>query len=378
MKVNIIGGGPAGLYFAILMKKAWPRRASRSTSATGRTTPSASASCSPTRRSTPSRPTTRDLSRDHRRTSPTGTTSRSTSRARVHRIGGNGFCGCSRATLLSILHERAPRARRRAQVPDRGRPTSTRSRDADLVVAADGINSRDPRALHATHFQPDDRPAAEQVRLAGLDARRSTPSPSSSARPSTASSSRTATSTSRAARPGSSRPTPETFERAGLDKLDEAAVARACSKRIFAEELDGHRLLTNRSLWRNFPTHPQRALGRRTTSCCSATPRRPRISPSARAPSSPWRTRSRCTRRSARPAAAMQAALDALRDRAARRGREDPARRRRVAGLVRAPRRASGTWTRCSSPSALMTRSKAITYDNLRLRAPDFVDEVDR
>ena len=26
MKVHVIGGGPAGLYFAILMKKAWPQR----------------------------------------------------------------------------------------------------------------------------------------------------------------------------------------------------------------------------------------------------------------------------------------------------------------------------------------------------------------
>ena len=25
MKVHVIGGGPAGLYFAILMKKAWPQ-----------------------------------------------------------------------------------------------------------------------------------------------------------------------------------------------------------------------------------------------------------------------------------------------------------------------------------------------------------------
>src|SRR5215470_2898481 len=26
MKINVIGGGPAGLYFAILMKNAWPDR----------------------------------------------------------------------------------------------------------------------------------------------------------------------------------------------------------------------------------------------------------------------------------------------------------------------------------------------------------------
>src|SRR4029078_2275476 len=45
---------------------------------------------------------------------------------------------------------------------------------------------------------------------------------------------------------------PETFSRAGLDKLDENQSARFLEK-IFAEELQGHRLQTNRSMWRNFP-----------------------------------------------------------------------------------------------------------------------------
>ena len=44
------------------------------------------------------------------------------------------------------------------------------------------------------------------------------------------------------------------------------------------------------------PDDPQRALGARTTWSCSATPRRRRISRSAPAPSSRWRTRSRSTR----------------------------------------------------------------------------------
>src|SRR5438445_5039104 len=46
---------------------------------------------------------------------------------------------------------------------------------------------------------------------------------------------------------------PETFKRAGLDKLDEDASARYLEG-VFADELAGHKLITNRSLWRNFPT----------------------------------------------------------------------------------------------------------------------------
>src|SRR5206468_1797023 len=47
--------------------------------------------------------------------------------------------------------------------------------------------------------------------------------------------------------------TEATWRQAGLDHADEAATA-AFAERLFARELDGHRMLTNRSLWRQFPT----------------------------------------------------------------------------------------------------------------------------
>ncbi len=47
--------------------------------------------------------------------------------------------------------------------------------------------------------------------------------------------------------------TEEVWQRAGLDEMDEAASMEFC-ERLFAAELDGHRLLSNRSLWTSF-TH---------------------------------------------------------------------------------------------------------------------------
>ena len=120
------------------------------------------------------------------------------------------------------------------------------------------------------------------------------------------------------------------------------------------------------------PDDPHRALRHGTTSCCSATPRRPRISRSAPAPSSPWRTRSRCSRRSA-PTPSVPDGARRLRPRPPRRGRAHAARRRRVAGLVRAAASASRHMDPTQFAFGLMTRSRSITYDNLRLRAPAFV-----
>ena len=47
--------------------------------------------------------------------------------------------------------------------------------------------------------------------------------------------------------------TEETFERSGLDAEDEEATLDFCG-RLFDEELEGHELLKNRSIWRSFPT----------------------------------------------------------------------------------------------------------------------------
>jgi anthraniloyl-CoA monooxygenase len=45
----------------------------------------------------------------------------------------------------------------------------------------------------------------------------------------------------------------ETWQRAGLDKADEARTIEYCEK-LFAKYLKGHKLLGNKSIWRTFPT----------------------------------------------------------------------------------------------------------------------------
>lgn len=45
---------------------------------------------------------------------------------------------------------------------------------------------------------------------------------------------------------------PETWERAGFAGMDEAETMAYC-ERVFAAELAGHRLISNKSVWRNFP-----------------------------------------------------------------------------------------------------------------------------
>ena len=71
---------------------------------------------------------------------------------RVIRSSGHGFCGISRQKLLDILTERAESLG--VEVEFEVEATVEDLRDAHLVVAADGINSAVRRA-RADAFQPD-------------------------------------------------------------------------------------------------------------------------------------------------------------------------------------------------------------------------------
>ena len=229
--------------------------------------------------------------------SPTGAMSTWSTRARRMRSGGNGFCGCSRVALLNILQ-------------DRGREL--------------GVHMRFQREVEGLEEFAGFRPGRGRRWSQLEDPTRSTRSISSPAvdlRP------------NKFTWLGSTRPldafkyffkeTPQGMllahcyqyeaDRSHLGDRDgraDLAQLRASTQlsetdmlpvleRVFAEELDGHPLIANRSLWRNFPNITNKTwvyMDGKLRRCSSATQKRRRISPSAREPSWRWRTRSRCSR----------------------------------------------------------------------------------
>lgn len=74
-------------------------------------------------------------------------------RGAVARSSGHGFCGIGRQRLLRILQERAHSLGVKLQFETEVQSLGTYS-DCDLIVGADGVNSR-VRATHADIFRPD-------------------------------------------------------------------------------------------------------------------------------------------------------------------------------------------------------------------------------
>ena len=249
MRINVLGAGPAGLYFAILMKRADPRHEVR---VFERNHPDATfgwgvvfSEGSLDELEHADYASYVSIMDACARWNPLDVRYRGT----TTRVRGNAFSGIGRRRLLNVLQARARElgADLTFQVEvDALDPYL----DADLVVGADGANSFVRRAL-AGRLRP--RVDLAPSRYAWFGAGVAFP---------------VFTYIFRETEWGlfqahcypydEARSTmvllisEETWRRAGLDELDEHGSLELCEQ-VFAEDLGGHRMLSNRSLWTSFP-----------------------------------------------------------------------------------------------------------------------------
>jgi anthraniloyl-CoA monooxygenase len=160
--------------------------------------------------------------------------------------GGHGFVGIARRTLLRVLTERAralgAELRFHTPVPDEAALTALGLGDADLVVAADGVHSA-LRAAHADVFRPDLDVRPNRFMWFGTTRRfdaftflfAETPEGVFQAHAYRFDDTRSAFIVECDER---------SWRAAGLDTLDADATVAAC-ERLFAPWLEGHRLEVN-------------------------------------------------------------------------------------------------------------------------------------
>ena len=164
------------------------------------------------------------------------------------RSNGHGFCGLERKRLLMILQERA---RGLGVTLSFGTEVEVDALHGyDLVVACDGINSR-IRERFAEHFRPEIEWRRNRFCWLG-----STKSLDAFTFIFKENEHGIWIFGAYQYKPGHSTWVPEcseeTWRAAGLDIADERQTV-AYLEKLLAEELDGHKLLTNRSVWRTFP-----------------------------------------------------------------------------------------------------------------------------
>jgi anthraniloyl-CoA monooxygenase len=153
MKIVCVGGGPAGLYFAILMKQAHPAyditvlERNRPDDTFGWGVVFSDATLGNFAQA--DRETHAEILRNFHHWDDIDVFFKGTKIT----SSGHGFCGIGRKKLLNILQARAG-ALGVKQVFESEVTGDAQFADADLVVAADGVNST-VRRQYAEHFKPD-------------------------------------------------------------------------------------------------------------------------------------------------------------------------------------------------------------------------------
>jgi len=251
MRVASIGGGPAGLYFSLLLKKASPDvevdvyERNRADDTFGWGVVFSDETLGNFERADPE-----SYAEITRRFAYWTDIETYVGDAMV-RSTGHGFCGFARRDLLAILQARCRALGVRLHFEREVTDVDALAGEVDLLLGADGINSR-VRERFADAFRPS------------LDWRRCRFSWLGTTKPLEAftfifTQGEHGLFQVHAYPFAPDRSTfivechEDTWRRAGLDGASEADTIAYCEA-LFADHLDGHRLLANRSIWRSFPT----------------------------------------------------------------------------------------------------------------------------
>lgn len=374
MKIAVLGGGPGGLYFALLTKKRWPAceidvyEQNRADDTFGFGVVFSDETLDEFLAADPDSYESiqsmfaywSDIAIEHRGDRTL--------------VGGNGFAGCSRHKLLSALQQRCRALGVGLHFETLIAPETieTRFADCDIVVVAQGVNSS-VRTHYSEAFGV--RVVEQRNKFCWL---------------------------------GSTRPldaftfyfvktehgefcahtyqyeeghstwvietTPETWDACGFAHMSETESARYIED-VFSAHLDGHRLSTNRSVWRTFPT----------ISCSTWRHGKMVLLGDAKA-TAHWSIGSG-TKLAMECAVALSDAIIERRDDVAAAFSAYEKQRRTPVEITQHNAQVSLRWfedmpahwakERYEFAFSLMSRAKALTWDNIAMRDADFLNEVE-